>query len=141
MPEDVKISLLIVEDELATLELYRNMIKMAFPQIIVNTADNKYGALSLYKQFKHNIVVSDLRVPNKEDGIAIAREVCAENPDAQVFFVTAESHVDWDSLKPHINHLCLKDIIRKPLDFQYLIDKIAEAIDTITTGRVKRAEV
>jgi len=122
------IALLVVEDDVDTLALYSKMIKATFPAIEVHTATNPDDALKLFGQYGHKIVVSDLRVPKKDDGLVIAKAICEKNPDAILFFVTAEFNSALEALKPNLRHLCINEIFGKPLNMKKLLNKIAEAI-------------
>ncbi|UFS69508.1 response regulator [Geomonas sp. RF6] len=122
------LALLIVEDDVETLNLYSKMIKASFPEIRVDTATNPEEAISQFDKNKHDIVVTDLRVPKKDDGLVIARTICEKKPNAVVLFVTAENSPALQALKPNLRHFCINEIFGKPLNVKKLIDKIAEVV-------------
>jgi DNA-binding response OmpR family regulator len=124
--------LLIVEDDPETLALYLKIMKFEYPNILVHGASNKEEAISLFEQYHHQVIVSDLKVPNKNDGIAIARKICHEKPDTIIFLVTADSSTIDNDLKANIRHLCVEGILGKPVDLKLLTSRINEALATIT---------
>jgi CheY-like chemotaxis protein len=71
--------------------LYVRIMGLEFPNYLVHGASNPKEAISLFERYHHQVIVSDLKVPNKNDGIAIARKICQDKPDAIIFLVTADS--------------------------------------------------
>lgn len=130
MTENIKI--LIVEDEPDSLRISTLMVKKAIPHATVHAASNREEGILLFKQYKHDIVVSDYRMPNKGDGVILADEVCREKPDVIFFFVTADDLKD--ELESHPN-VCVAGVIPKPLDFNVLVRAICEAIATMNIAR------
>jgi DNA-binding NtrC family response regulator len=124
-------ALLVVEDEPEILALYLRILGLEFPNILVHGASNPEEAITLFEQYHHQVIVSDLKVPNKNDGIAIARKICHENPDAIIFLVTADSSTIDNDLKSNIKHLCIEGILGKPVDLKLLTSRIKEAFATI----------
>lgn len=124
--------ILIVEDEPETLRLSIIMVQTAFPHATVHAASNREEGVLLFKQYRHDIVVSDYRMPNKGDGVILADELCRDKPDVIFFFVTADDLKD--ELERHPN-LCVAGVVPKPLDFSVLIRAITEAIATMTIAR------
>lgn len=59
----------------------------------VSTAARGDEALALYAEGRHDIVVSDIKMPGK-DGIALLREIKALNPDAEVLLLTGHGDMD-----------------------------------------------
>ncbi len=127
MLPDANISLLLIENDPACLEICRKIIEKVFPELSVHTALNPDEARDLFKDQHHDIVVSDIFPPRK-DGIQIAREVCKLNPDTLVIFITGDTDVTWDSLKPNARKLCLESVIHKPIDINEIIDKVKETV-------------
>jgi DNA-binding NarL/FixJ family response regulator len=135
MTNSANISLLVVENDLKTLELLQNLISKRFPTMIVNTACNPAEAIDKYNDKKYEIVLTDLFDPQMF-GLIVAREVCEINPDTLVVFITTDTGTHWDSIKHKAKRLCLLGIIHKPIQLPEVIDKIEEAIGIIN----KRAE-
>jgi DNA-binding response OmpR family regulator len=124
-------ALLIVEDDPETLALYLRIMGFEYPGILVHGATNPEEAISLFEQYHHQVIVSDLKVPNKNDGIAIARRICHEKPDTIIFLVTADSSTIDSNLKNNIRRLCIEGILGKPVDLRLLTSRINEAFATI----------
>jgi len=130
MLDIARISLLLIETEQAALEVCRDMIALHFPKLIVHAASDPDAALTLFKDQKHDIVVSDVCLPS-EDGIRIAREMCSEKPDTLVLFITADPSLNRHIIEPFATELCLKRIIDKPLNIEELLSSISKAVEII----------
>jgi DNA-binding response OmpR family regulator len=132
---DISISLLLTEVDPDALQLCHQLILRRFPNLIVHAVNDPDEALTLFKENNHDIVVSDLFLP-KNDGIHLAREICAINPDTHVLFLTADHTLNKHFLDPYAKELCLKRIVSKPLDVTELFLSISMAIDSITNRRL-----
>jgi DNA-binding NtrC family response regulator len=121
-------ALLIVEDDLEALDAYIRIMKLEFPNSLVQGASNPEEAIYLFGQHHHQVIVSDLKVPNKNDGIAIAREICREKPDAVIFLVTGDSSTIDSDLMNNLRHLCIEGVLGKPVDLRLLTTRINEAL-------------
>jgi len=117
------------------LQLCHQLILRRFPNLIVHAVNDPDEALILFKENNHDIVVSDLFLP-KNDGIHLALEICAINPDTHVLFLTADHTLNKHFLDPYAKELCLKRIVSKPLDVTELFLSISIAIDSITNRRL-----
>ncbi len=58
----------------------------------VSAAGGVDEALALFRQAPVPVVVTDLRMDGEEDGLEVAREIRAINPDTKVIIVTATEH-------------------------------------------------
>lgn len=130
MPYNSDLSLLIVENDKATLDIFQNLISIRFSKMIIHTALNADEAITKYKEYKHDIVITDLFDPQKY-GIKIAEEVCEINPHSVVIFITADTDAKLEKYKHKAERLCLEGIIHKPIDLAEALDKIKEAVGIV----------
>jgi DNA-binding NtrC family response regulator len=122
--EGKDVLLLIVEDDHTALDLYRYIVFNHFPELVVHTADNPEDALSLFGRFRHDIVMTDNRLPFEDEGLRIAHEICERKPDAIIFILTGDPDI---SLKG--KNLCLEDILKKPILVERLVEDLRQAIE------------
>lgn len=127
MPINSNISLLLVENDRIALELCRKVIENFFPKMVIHTAEDPDEALVKYKDYKHEVVISDIFYPRK-DGIKIARTICELYQTTVIIFITGDTDTTWNALKPVAKKLCLEALIHKPIDIRELIKNIKEAI-------------
>jgi diguanylate cyclase (GGDEF)-like protein/PAS domain S-box-containing protein len=119
------ISVLYVEDELEAREMLSRMLAMNYPGMKLYLADNGAAGLELFKQIKPQIVMTDINMPVM-NGIAMAREIKAIDPDAVIVAVTAHSDTSYllSAIEIGIHHYVLK-----PVNYAELfgvIDRIVE---------------
>jgi CheY-like chemotaxis protein len=132
MKSNSRVSILIVEDDIQTLELYHTIIQRIFPNYTVDIAPTPEDAVSLFQAKKYDIVVSDVNMGKSDDGIMLANALNKINPNVFIFLVTAYNK-DFICINGESNSLCVKDIFTKPLDVKMLADKITEAAMSIST--------
>lgn len=71
------LSLLLVEDDPDTLELYRAFFAASFPQTLIYTAANPEEAMALFAMHHPRVIITDYRVPNLHDGLRIGGQLPA----------------------------------------------------------------
>ncbi|RXJ66988.1 regulator [Halarcobacter ebronensis] len=114
------ITLLIVED---TKEIREELAFFLESKVkILYAAQNGEEGLELYKKYKPDIVISDIRMPQL-DGIKMCKEIKSYNKDAKIILTTAynESNYFLEAIKIHIN-----DYLIKPIDLNELFDILCE---------------
>lgn len=123
------IALLIIEDDREMLKLYYKFMKMSFPHIPIHTASTPEQAISVFKKHRHDIVISDVRLPHRDDGVKVACEICEIEPSTSIYFVTADSDITCDSHSRVKGNSCVKEVFHKPVDITALVDRVGEVID------------
>ena len=88
--EDCRI--LYVEDEPDTQRLIKEFLEMRTKEVYV--ADNGKEGLSLYKEKKPDIVLSDICMPTM-DGLEMSEEIKKINPQQQIALFTAFSEPEY----------------------------------------------
>lgn len=134
MSEQKKISLLLAEADPTALEVCRAIITRRYPQLLVHAVTSADEGIELFRQYKHDIVISDVYFP-RNSGIVLAREACAAKPDTLVMFLTGDYSLNTLLVDPGHGDICLHGIVNKPLDVTELLLSIASAITTISEGR------
>ncbi len=103
-------SILIAEDDEASLMFISTMLKKNFNKLHI--ARNGVEGLEMYKQFKPDIVVSDVGMPEM-NGIQMSKFIKEIDPDAKIILTTAFDNKELliESIEIGINHY-----ISKPID-------------------------
>lgn len=113
-------SLLIVEDDKSSCEIIARMVGLHFPQGQIHTAENGKKGLRLYKEHLHDIVITDINMPEM-NGIEMAREIRALNTDATFIVLTAYGDREYFDKFTEIGYCAY---LRKPINFGELFSMI-----------------
>lgn len=120
---------LYVEDEDFIRESFTLMLNRYFKKVFV--AENGEVGLELYKKYKPDIIISDIRMP-VIDGIEMAKKIKEINPKSYIIFITAFS--DNEYLKAAIE-LGVEGYLTKPIDRKALIKKLNFLAEIIKNER------
>jgi CheY-like chemotaxis protein len=96
----------------------RILEKMLSGYEVLSAADGN-RAVELFKQFKPDIVLMDIVLPEKS-GIDVAKEILEDYPDAKIIAVTAYARKNRDK----ILEIGMLEILEKPFKTQDLIRTI-----------------
>ena len=112
-------SIMVVDDEVFIVDLYRDILKLKGYEVIATAYDGD-EAVQKYKAMEHqpDIVILDHRMPNK-DGIETMADILAINKDAKVLFVSADIMIEKDALKNGA-----KGFLPKPFRMDELVEYI-----------------
>ncbi|HTX44072.1 MAG TPA: response regulator [Methanocella sp.] len=118
-------SLLIVDDNIELLCLYKALLSIYGKYDIAGMAGSGQDAISKYKKMekKPDLVLMDVNMPDV-DGISAAKEIQRLDNRAKIMFVTAELICNAD-LPPE---LADAPILRKPFSKDEFIGAIAKAL-------------
>ncbi len=118
-------TILLVDDEpqiLNTLQKY-----LSKESYTIYTANDGEQALSQYKRYKPQIILTDIRMPRKS-GLELLEEIRQTDSETEIIVVTG--HGDMDSaiaaLKLHAS-----DFILKPIDFEVILMTLDRALERI----------
>lgn len=125
--DNSEISMLFVEDDPVAREILSIMITRKFPAVKLHVAENGKIGLKLFKAQQPDIVITDINMPVM-DGIRMASEIKALNPDVPIVVISA--HSDTDYLLSAIN-LGINQYVLKPVDQQKLFAAIAKCVASI----------
>ncbi len=114
---DNKLKLLVVDDE----EAIRESLAMAFEMhgYQVQTAADGVEALNLIEKEQIDIVLSDIRMPNK-DGVALLKNIKEKPNSPFVILMSAYSEYSEQDVK----NLGALALVKKPLNFDLLLKLI-----------------
>lgn len=118
-------SLLLVDDNLQLLVLYKTILEQAGHH--VRTADNRVDAVKLLHQAEPDIVITDLRVPELEDGLSLIRSVKDRAPDdckpqAKLIVISGWTADLSDTPEEH----SVDCVLAKPVRLELLLRSISE---------------
>ncbi|BCG47201.1 Two-component transcriptional response regulator, LuxR family [Citrifermentans bremense] len=121
------IALLLVEDEIEARDMLARMLGLNYQGVRIYTADDGVSGLETYRQFRPEIVVTDINMPQM-NGIAMAREIKALDPEATIVAVTAHSETNYllSSIEKGMDHYVLKPVNYPELF--HVLDRIADKI-------------
>ncbi len=120
MIEDKQV--LVVDDEQLILKIISDILSKQGYNVL--TAYNCDKALQLLKEHSFDVVLSDIRMPEK-DGIDLLEEIRAKNPDIPVILMTGFASLDTavDAVQNGAF-----DYLTKPLDYNKLKSVISHAV-------------
>lgn len=122
--------LMIVDDEKIIRESIAENILINTTEIDdIITADNGLDAFEKFKNFVPDILLTDIRMPQK-DGIELAYDILKINPDCKIIFISAYSEKEY--LKAAID-LKVEGFIEKPFE----VDVVVEYIKNVCLNIVK----
>lgn len=120
--------LLIVDDEAFERKVIRFMLKKNFTNIeIVDDATNGEDAILLAKKHKPNIIIMDIKMPEK-NGLEAQQSIVQFNPNVKTIILTA---FDNFSFAQNAIKLGVVDYILKPIKPNELNDSINKAISLL----------
>ncbi|MDH4123010.1 MAG: response regulator [Thermoplasmata archaeon] len=115
-------SIMVVDDEVFIVDLYRDILKLKGYEVIATAYDGD-EAVQKYRVMdrRPDIVILDHRMPNK-DGIETMTEILALNSMAKILFVSADIMIEKDALKNGA-----RGFLPKP----FRMDELVEYIDKL----------
>ena len=107
-------SILCVEDEKGIRKRLVNTLKYYFDDVL--EASNGDDGYDLYLEYKPNIILSDIEMPNK-NGIHMVKGIRENDYDTIIIMVTAYSNEEYllDLINLNINHYILKPVYSENL--------------------------
>lgn len=126
-----EISILYVEDDPVARGLLCKMIQLKFPGVKLVAAENGQMGLEMFKEQKPDVVLTDVSMPVM-DGVRMASEIRALNPDVPIVLITAHNDTQYllGAIEIGINRYVLK-----PVNYEKLFQAIADCIARITLER------
>lgn len=123
------ISVLYVEDEAITRSAVARMLKRRVETLY--EAENGKEGLELYKQYRPNIVISDIRMPVL-DGMQMSKEIKSLDKNSKIILTTAHSDASilLDSIEVGVDKYILK-----PLDMDALYSAMDQCAETVMLER------
>ncbi len=125
------LSLMVVEDDSAALDLLCTMIARKYPNFRVLSAENGEAGLALFSKEEPEIVITDINMPVM-DGIEMARAIKAMKPDTRFIVLTAYTNRVY--LEKFIE-IGFSAYILKPVEFGKLFGAIDNCLAEMTLVR------
>jgi response regulator of citrate/malate metabolism len=126
-----EIKLLLIENDRPTLEVFEKSIRMSFPLIDMHTACTTDEAIRILETISYDVVVCDRYFPYdyKTHFVDLLRRNFLDQP--LLFVITGDTDVTVDSFSRISRHVCLKQVMYKPIDLTEFAEKLQYAIDTL----------
>ncbi|MCK9605681.1 MAG: PAS domain S-box protein [Methylomonas sp.] len=123
------IRLLYVEDDLETREELQSILELYVAELYA--AKNGKQGLALYKQYKPDIIVTDIQMPEM-NGLSMAADIKNINPEQQIVVLSAYNDVEYlfRALELEIQHY-----ITKPVSVERLLNKLSEITEQMNLAR------
>lgn len=125
------IRLLYAEDDAEARELVCRALRATYPDLPLLTAANGHEGLALFREYRPEVVLTDIRMPGM-DGVAMAREIVAVDRDVQLIALTAYSETDFllAAIEAGFHHYVLK-----PVDFEKLFAALDRSLAAVRLRR------
>ncbi len=122
-------TILYVEDDKDVRDAYKRTLRRFFKEVFI--ACNGAEGLELYKRYRPDIVMSDIKMP-KKNGIEMAKEIKEIDPEQCILFTTAHTESDFtlEALELQVD-----GYIAKPVDKKSLIVKLTSLAKNIVNEK------
>lgn len=117
--------ILVVDDEVSMLNLYKDALKAAKHQIL--TANSAKEALMILNNNKVDLLISDVLMPDM-DGYSLAAQVSKQSPHTKIQLISG--YHDHTKLE-NINKDLQERILNKPVKLSKLLERIDELLSHI----------
>jgi two-component system chemotaxis response regulator CheY len=107
--------LMIVEDNLLTREMIKEMLEILGHQVVAE-AEDLAGTLAAYQKHKPDALTIDLSLP-KEDGLAILKALREADPNARAIIVSGNSQA---RIREEVLRAGAVDLLPKPIELDSL---------------------
>ncbi len=128
MPEENKIRLLIVDDDIRMTRTLKTLISKKYSMIEVETAAGGYEALHRINKGGIDAVLTDVAMPDM-DGCDLYIKICQSNPEIQVIMMSAFYDANHAVVRAKMEGL--QDVVPNPelIEKKDLIEKIFQKIE------------
>ncbi len=100
-----------------TMELFNDIFKR------VDLAEDGVSALEMYKNFKYDLVISDINLP-KMNGLDVVEKILEIDCNQPVIIISAYSEIEYYSI---VKRMGIKHFLKKPVDSKSLFHAIVES--------------
>ncbi|MDD4353951.1 MAG: response regulator [Candidatus Nanoarchaeia archaeon] len=118
-------NILIVEDEIQIRQLILDLLKTQ--SIEGNAVSGAEEALKIIKSQKIDLLILDLQLSGKMDGIDLLKKLKKRKKEIKVIVTTANAGMITSDFKKEFKSIIV-DVISKPFDISDLIKKIKETL-------------
>ena len=120
-------TILLVEDEASIRKLYAFELRERGHEVLC--ADNGIDAVAMAKQHTPDLVIMDLNLPDKMDGMESMSRILGENADMPVIINTG-----YSEYKDNFMSWAAEAYVLKSADVAPLIDAVEEVLGRKSTG-------
>ncbi len=115
----------LVDDEKFIVDLYRDILE-ANGHTVIGVASDGEEAVRKYRDMKEKpvIIIMDQRMPVK-DGVSATQEILRMDPDATIFFGSADLHIEKEARAAGA-----KGFLLKPFRIEELLQEIREIVSS-----------
>lgn len=118
------IRILVVDDDLATLEFLRSILALAHDGFDVLGVPSAEEALLALRRTPFQLLITDVRLPGI-NGLELVRVARANRPDLPVILITAYALSEMDQ---EVVALRVTNFFRKPLDAEDFLEAVSAAV-------------
>ena len=119
--------ILLVEDDIAMMKLYRIKLSLMLPEAQFFEAASGFDALLAIGRFQPDFLISDLRMPDL-NGFALLRYLCSR-PELAHLHVAAVTGMESHAIEAEGGVPARVRVFAKPVDFAALSDWLQQASD------------
>ena len=119
----MSIKLLICDDEKIIREGLSSLEWQQHDVEVIGTAKNGIEALEIISKIPPDIIISDVRMPQK-DGIWLAEQVHNNYPDIQMIFLTGYNEFEYAQMAINYN---VSKYLMKPIDEDKLYEQVLKS--------------
>ena len=127
---------LIIDHDLALLEGLPGTLGLRMSDVTVDTADSATAALDRIAAYDYDAIVTDIKMPGM-DGLALLAEIRERRPDTPTLMITGhgEQELVLQALRGGAY-----DFIQNPIDREYFVASLRQAIDKRALSRKVREQ-
>ena len=93
-PGEVKIRMLIVEDNALYRKMIRDSLNTLFPSMVIHEASEGNEAIQKVGVFQPQLILMDIRLPD-ENGLRLTERIKTSHPDTIVIIMTSYDSVEY----------------------------------------------
>ncbi len=123
---EAKNYVLIVEDEVSVLALYKKVIESNFSNFEIKTANNGYEAIRMIREFLPTMIITDHDMPLM-DGVQLVEAIGKRESGRNIPIIVISAKLSED-LKRSYSKLGVDKIIAKPADLEKLIENMKDLL-------------
>ena len=126
------ITVLYVEDEDSIRKQVRKTLLNLFD--CVDVATDGVEALSMHKEKKYDLIITDLKMPNM-DGVELCKKLVEINKDQSIVLISA--HKEADEVLKLLN-IGVSGFLLKPIDMPIMLDKLHSVVKNIYANKMMK---
>jgi CheY-like chemotaxis protein len=118
-------TILLIDDDEALCNVTAEILGQAGYQ--VDCASNGKGGLELYEAGRHDVVITDIAMP-EIDGLELITTLSHSTPKPRIIAVSGDSHMSASVFLPTARHLGAQITLNKPIRAEALLKAVAQVL-------------